>query len=85
DSSGVFVPNGNASIAFTVSGPGQLVALDNGDPTDTTSYKGTSRKAFNGKALAIVRSSGAAGDILISASASGLTSTPLVVTAIAGF
>jgi len=81
DANGVFVPAGNPSITFSVSGPGQLVGLDNGDPTDTTSYKGTSRKAFNGKALAIVRSAGAAGDITISASATGLTSTPIVVAA----
>ncbi|HKO52084.1 MAG TPA: glycoside hydrolase family 2 TIM barrel-domain containing protein [Polyangiaceae bacterium] len=81
DSSGVFVPTANPSITFTVTGPGQLVGLDNGDPTDTTSYKGTSRKAFNGKALAIVRSSGAAGEITISASSNGLSAAPIVVSA----
>jgi beta-galactosidase len=81
DSNGVFVPSANPSITFTLSGPGKLVGLDNGDPTDTTSYKGTSRKAFNGKALAIVQSTGAAGDVTISATATGLTSVPIVVTA----
>jgi len=81
DANGVFVPSGNASITFSVAGPGQLVGLDNGDPTDTTSHKGTTRKAFNGKALAIVRSTGTAGEITISASASGLTATPIVVPA----
>ena len=59
DANGVFVPNGSSSVSFSVSGPGQLVGVDNGDPTDTTSYKGTSRKAFSGKVLAIVRSTGA--------------------------
>lgn len=67
------------SLVFSVSGPGELVGVDNGDPTDTTLYKGTSRKAFNGKALAIVRSTGSAGNITISVSASGLSSTPIVV------
>ncbi len=46
----MFVPGANPSLAFSVAGPGELVGLDNGDPTDTTSYEGTSRKAFNGKA-----------------------------------
>ena len=65
----------------TVTGPGQLVGVDNGDPTDTTSYKGTSRKAFSGKALAIVRSIGTAGAIVVSASASGVTAGSVTVTA----
>ena len=81
DANGVFVPNGSSSVSFSVSGPGQLVGVDNGDPTDTTSYKGTSRKAFSGKVLAIVRSTGAAGAIVVSATSSGLTAGSLTVTA----
>lgn len=81
DSSGIFVPTGNASISWSVSGPGSLVGLDNGDPTDTTSYKGTSRKAFNGKALAMVRATTSAGTITIKATASGLTADSISVTA----
>lgn len=83
DANGVFVPNASPSITFAVAGPGKLVGLDNGDPTDTTSHTGTSRKAFNGKALAIVRSSGTAGDITITATAAGLSAAPLVVAALA--
>ena len=81
DGSGVFVPNATNSITFSVSGPGQLVGVDNGDPIDTSSYKGTSRKAFSGKALAIVRSTGTAGTITIKATASGLSSDPVTVDA----
>jgi beta-galactosidase len=81
DANGVFVPNGAAPVSFSVSGPGQLVGVDNGDPTDTTSYKATSRKAFSGKVLAIVRSTGAAGSIVVSASASSLTAGSVTVTA----
>ena len=81
DGSGVFVPTAAGSVTFSVSGPGQLVGVDNGDPTDTASYKGTSRKAFSGKVLAIVRSTGAAGSILVSASSSSLTSGSAAVTA----
>jgi beta-galactosidase len=79
DANGVFVPNANNSITFSVSGPGQLVGADNGDPTDTSSYKGTARKAFSGKALAMVRSTETAGSIVVTASASGLTSAPVTV------
>ena len=81
DANSLFAPTASNSVSFSVSGPGQLVGVDNGDPTDTTSYKGTSRKAFSGKVLAIVRSTGAAGSIVVSASSSGLTSGSVTVTA----
>ena len=81
DANGAIVPNAENSVSFTVSGAGQLVGVDNGNPIDTSSYKGTSRKAFSGKVLAIVRSTGAAGSITISGSSSGLTVDPVTVTA----
>jgi len=81
DANGAIVPTAENSVSFSVSGPGQLVGVDNGNPIDTTSYKGTSRKAFSGKVLAIVRSTGAAGSIVISGSSSGLTIDPVTVTA----
>jgi beta-galactosidase len=68
-------------VTFSVSGPGQLVGVDNGNPIDTSSYKATSRKAFSGKVLAIVRSTGTAGTITVGASSSGLTANTLSVTA----
>jgi beta-galactosidase len=81
DANGAIVPNAENSVSFSVSGPGQLVGVDNGNPIDTTSYKGTSRKAFSGKVLAIVRSTGTAGSIMVTATSTGLTSTPVTVTA----
>jgi beta-galactosidase len=74
DANGAIVPNAENAVSFSISGPGQLVGVDNGNPIDTSSYKGTSRKAFSGKVLAIVRSTGVAGSIMVTASSSGLTS-----------
>jgi beta-galactosidase len=81
DGSGVLVPDAANSVSFSVSGPGTIVGVDNGNPIDTSSYKATSRKAFSGKVLAIVRSTGTAGSIAISATSSGLTASPVTVTA----
>ena len=81
DGSGVFVPAAANAVSFSVTGPGQLVGVDNGNPIDTASYKGTTRNAFSGKVLAIVRSTGAAGSIVVSATSTGLTATPVTVTA----
>jgi len=81
DASGVRVPTAASPVTFAVSGPGQLVGVDNGNPIDTTSYKGPGRNAFSGKVLAIVRSTGTAGTITVSATSSGLTQGTVAVTA----
>ncbi len=73
DANGVFVPTATNSVTFAVSGPGKIAGVDNGDPTDTTSYTSPTRKAFSGKALAIVRSTGGPGSIVVTATSSGLT------------
>jgi beta-galactosidase len=79
DANGVFVPTGDSTLTFSVTGPGVLVGVDNGNPIDTSSYQGPMRKAFNGKALAIVRANTMPGSIVVTATASGLTSAPLSV------
>jgi beta-galactosidase len=61
-------------MSFSVSGPGEIVGVDNGNAIDTSTYKATTRNAFSGKALAIVRSTGATGPIVITASSTGLAS-----------
>ena len=73
DSAGATVPTANNSVTFAVSGPGKLVGVDNGDPIDLTAYSSPTRKAFNGKALAIVQSTGSPGQITVTATSSGLT------------
>jgi hypothetical protein len=40
------------SWAHSVSGPADIVALDNGDPTSFEPFHGDTRSAFNGLALA---------------------------------
>lgn len=69
DDSGRTVPTADDEITFTVDGPVRLIGLDNGNPTSHESYKGTSRKAFNGLCLAIVQSGTQAGNVRIQASA----------------
>ena len=73
DASGVFVPTASNSVTFAVSGPGKIAGVDNGDAADTTSYVSPTRKAFSGKALAIVQSTASAGQITVTATSSGLT------------
>ena len=73
DASGLLVPRSHDRVTLTVTGPGRLVATDNGDPTSFEPFTSPSREAFNGLALAIVRADrGAAATIHVTATADGL-------------
>lgn len=81
DSKGNVVPEADNAVTFSVSGPGEIVATDNGDQTDLVAFPSTTRKAFSGLALAIVRARpGGAGRITVTATAKGLRSGRTVVT-----
>lgn len=83
DGSGDIVPYATDSITFSISGPGEIVSTDNGDPSDQTPFPSLTRKAFSGLALAIVRSeAGQAGEIMVSAAADGLTSAQVTLVAV---
>jgi len=56
DKNGLIVPTANNKISISVSGGGELVATDNGDPTSFVPFHSHQREAFNGLILAIVRS-----------------------------
>ncbi|KAN0099505.1 glycoside hydrolase family 2 protein [Hyaloscypha variabilis] len=73
DDIGDVVPRADNAITFSVSGPGEIVSTDNGDPTDMTAFPSTTRKAFSGLALAVVRAiPGSSGQVIVSATAAGL-------------
>jgi beta-galactosidase len=73
DNDGLTVPRSNHTIEFSIEGPGEILATDNGDPTSMISFKSTTRQAFNGLCLVIVRSKqGEMGDIIVTAKSAGL-------------
>jgi beta-galactosidase len=55
DKNGLTVPQSDNLIEFSIEGPGEIVATDNGDPTNMVPFPSHKRKAFNGLALVIVR------------------------------
>lgn len=73
DANGVIAPRADNTIRFSIDGPGEIVATDNGDPTDFTAFPSTERKAFSGLALAIIRADpGHPGAITVQAASEGL-------------
>jgi len=82
DGQGVPVPQASNLIRFELDGPGELVATDNGNPTDRTVFSSPERHAFSGMALAIVRATpGRSGKIAIQASSPGLEPAAVEVAA----
>ena len=80
DSDGLFIANADNMIKFSIDGPGEIIATDNGDPSDFTEFPSHERKAFSGMALAIVRSIGGnPGKIVITAESDGLTTSKVAV------
>ncbi len=73
DANGEMVPRSNQALTFTIEGPGEFVASDNGDPTNFEPFPLPKRHAFNGLCTVIVRAkSGEPGEFKLIVSADGL-------------
>ncbi|WP_338682547.1 glycoside hydrolase family 2 TIM barrel-domain containing protein [Streptomyces acidiscabies] len=71
DARGTVVPDAEHLLTFTVDG-GSLAGLDNGRQESAEKYQASTRTAFHGKALAIVRSGGEPGTLKVTATGEGL-------------
>ena len=72
DADGIEIPRAKNLISFQVSGLGVIAAVDNGDNTSHELFQTDARHAFQGECVAFV-SATAAGEIIVSATADGLT------------
>ncbi len=72
DADGVRYPNSDHRITLRVSGPGELVGIDNDDVYSHERYKSDWRTAYRGQVSGIIRATAAAGTITVTASADGL-------------
>jgi beta-galactosidase len=68
DSGNTLDPDAGNQVTYSISGPGKIVGVDNGNPISLESFKASTRQTFNGKCLAIVQSTGAEGQIVLTAS-----------------
>lgn len=76
------VANGRSRMNVSVSGAGRLIGLDNGDSSDFDPYKGTSRRLFGGRLLAIIAARTEPGDIHISVTSRSLPEAVLTLRAV---
>jgi beta-galactosidase len=66
-------------VQFSISGPGTIVAVSNGDQQSTEPYQGDHRAVFGGRAVVVVRSSRTAGAIHLKATTAGLSAGEVTV------
>lgn len=82
DGAGQTVPRTHPELQFSLSGPGEIVATDNGNAIDLTPFGSKTRKAYNGLALVIVRGrKGQSGPITLRATAAGLPEGEVLLSA----
>jgi len=79
DSKGNVVPTAGNLVSFVVNGPGSLIGLGSGDPSNHQPDKGTERDAFKGLVRAIVQASKTPGDITLTATSPGLTTAKITI------
>ncbi|MGN0553864.1 MAG: glycoside hydrolase family 2 TIM barrel-domain containing protein [Oscillospiraceae bacterium] len=84
DENGTFCANANNRVNVSVEGAGRLMGLDNGDSTDYDQYKGTSRRLFSGKMLAVIGSSDVTGDIKVTLTSPCLPDSVITLKAVSG-
>lgn len=56
DATGRVVPTADVPVTFTLSGPGAIIGLNNGDPTNHEPEKGTQHRSYHGLAQVILQS-----------------------------
>ncbi|SFC15106.1 beta-galactosidase [Parapedobacter composti] len=72
DKEGNLVPDAALLIHFSVDGPGEVAAVDNGYQASLEPFQDTKRKTFNGKCLVIIRPGTKSGVATVRAHAEGL-------------
>jgi beta-galactosidase len=82
DANGVLNPNRDTKITVEVDGPAVLQGFGSGAPSTEESFLGTSTASFRGRALAIIRATGEAGRITVTARAHGLPDASLEIDAV---
>ena len=84
DKHGLLVPRAMNHIRFSVDGPGEIIATDNGDATSFEPFQAPEHNAFNGLALVVLRAkAGQPGTIILKAETDGLQTAKMNIKAIA--
>ena len=79
DAQGRLQPNAATDIQFSISGPGTIIAVGNGDGASKDSYQANHRALFNGRAQVVIRTSRTPGSIRLEGNAPGMTAGEITI------
>jgi len=79
DNQGQVVPGATNNITFSISGPGTIFGVGNGDPADLEPDKANYRSVWHGLALVEVQATTTTGSITVTATSSGLKSASVAI------
>ena len=81
DSEGLTVPRSHNLVQFEIDGPGEIVAVGNGDAASHEPFQAKERKAYNGLCQVIVKGrSGQPGPFVVRGRSGGLSGSAITVT-----
>jgi beta-galactosidase len=81
DAKGVMVPHAKDLVSFKISGPGVIVAVDNGDNSSHGPFQAAAHQAFRGECVAYVKATATSGKIRMTATAAGLAAGSVTIKA----
>jgi beta-galactosidase len=84
DAQGARVPTADPVVTFEVEGPARILGIGNGDLNSIEDCKDLVHRAYQGRGLAILEATGAAGKITLKASSPGLEPATVTISAGAG-
>jgi beta-galactosidase len=82
DASGTRIPDSATLVHFSASGPASVIAVDSGNMMDHEPFQAAQRKLYDGNVTALLRATGSAGKVTITAAADGVA--PGMITLEAG-
>jgi beta-galactosidase len=80
DENGTLVPNAKDRVEFTITGPGRIAAVDNGDIFSHELFQAAARSAYQGRCCAWVKATAGRGTITLTAAAAGLKNATITLT-----
>ena len=79
DANGTRIPDSKTEVKFAATGAASIIAVDSDNMADHESFLGTQRKLYEGTAVAILRATGTAGQIKVTATAEGVPPATLTL------
>jgi beta-galactosidase len=72
DDAGTRIPDSTRRVHFSATGPASVIGVDNGNMMDHDPFTASDRRLYDGNVCALVRATGSAGRVTVTAAAEGL-------------